>query len=391
MIFTFTILYHDNHNIKMSGVGQMKWRTCFSSISDSGYKLDILKSALQKYLRRREEDKMLWCLSEIYMFQKYSNTEQEKRASKGIITNLMNRLIIMMDEEMLFVEIDKYMKCMKWIKMFDEGNREKFELLVKVCKTMIGARLLRLNSDIYSYWWRGAGVYKVVNLENVVIEKEVYEICNRFFNKKERECESWEKERTSFIRFVDAFRNIDTSCYHWALVMFHSNTKGKCRFRRRDCIYIIWEYLFEVLHDDSRLKECLQLKLEQFFVKTRHEQHMWLSSAISIALNRETLSSQIKEEEENEWDIKISDDKIEKHFENREKMEIDDYAIDMHCSQGRKMGKMKAEFALVGCVVIDEDREYYKKEWRDLYIDLKVNAKKYGTMDTNKRPMAKKN
>lgn len=368
----------------MSGVGQMKWRTCFSSISDSGYKLDILKSALQKYLRRREEDKMLWCLSEIYMFQKYSNTEQEKRASKGIITNLMNRLIIMMDEEMLFVEVNKYIKCMKWIKLFNEGNRENFELLVKVCKTMIGARLLRLNSDIYSYWWRGAGVYKVIKINNVENEKENYEICNKLFSKKEKECETWEKERNAFIRFVNTFRNNDTSCYHWALVLFHSKTKGKTRFRRKDCVYIIWEYLFQVIENDSRLKECLQLKLEQFFVKTRHEQHMWLSSAISIALNRKKLYLQTKEAEE--WDINIDDDEIEKHFENREKMEIDDYAIDMHCSQGRKMGKMKAEFALVGCVVIDEDREYYNKEWRDLYIDLKVNAKKYGTMDTNKRP-----
>ena len=368
----------------MANNGQMKWRTCFSSVSDSGYKLDILKSALQKYLRRREEEKMLWCLSEIYMFQKYSKTEQEKRASKGIITNLINRLVIMMDEEMLFVEIDKYMKCMKWIKMFNEGNREKFELLVKVCKTMTGARLLRLNSDIYSYWWRGAGVYNVVKLENVTIEKENHEICIRFFDKKEKECETWEKERNAFIRFVNAFRNYDASCYYWALVLFHSKTKGKTRFRRKDCVYIIWEYLFQVIENDSRLKECLQLKLKQFFVKTRHEQHMWLSSAISIALNRKELYLQTKEVEE--WDIKISDDEVENYFKNREKMEIDDYAIDMHCSQGRKMGKMKAEFALVGCVVVDEDREYFQKEWRDLYIDLKVNAKKYGTMDTNKRP-----
>lgn len=368
----------------MAEIGQMKWRTCFSSISASGYKLDILKSALQKYLRRREEEKMLWCLSEIYMFEKYSQNEQEKRASKGIITNLLNRLVIMMDEEMLFVEVNKYIKCMKWIKLFNEGNRENFELLVKVCKTMIGARLLRLNSDIYSYWWRGAGVYKVIKINNVENEKENYEICNKLFSKKEKECETWEKERNAFIRFVNTFRNNDTSCYHWALVLFHSKTKGKTRFRRKDCVYIIWEYLFQVIENDSRLKECLQLKLEQFFVKTRHEQHMWLSSAISIALNRKKLYLQTKEAEE--WDINIDDDEIEKHFENREKMEIDDYAIDMHCSQGRKMGKMKAEFALVGCVVIDEDREYYNKEWRDLYIDLKVNAKKYGTMDTNKRP-----
>ena len=167
------------------------------------------------------------------MFEKYSQNEQEKRASKGIITNLLNRLVIMMDEEMLFVEVNKYIKCMKWIKLFNKGNRENFELLVKVCKTMIGARLLRLNSDIYSYWWRGAGVYKVIQINNVEIEKENYEICNQLFSKKEKECETWEKERNAFIRFVNSFRNYDASCYYWALVLFHSKTKGKTRLEEK--------------------------------------------------------------------------------------------------------------------------------------------------------------
>ena len=81
----------------MSEIGQMKWRTCFSSISHAGYKLDILKSALQKYLRRREYDKMLWCCSEIYMFHVFAKNEIEKQAAKGIISNLLNRLIVMMD------------------------------------------------------------------------------------------------------------------------------------------------------------------------------------------------------------------------------------------------------------------------------------------------------
>ena len=40
----------------------MRWRTCFSSISYYGYKVDIVKSGIQKYLRRREYDKMLWCV-----------------------------------------------------------------------------------------------------------------------------------------------------------------------------------------------------------------------------------------------------------------------------------------------------------------------------------------
>ena len=48
---------------------KLRYRTCFSSISHSGYKLDILKSGVQKYLRRREFDKMIWCVAEIYLFQ----------------------------------------------------------------------------------------------------------------------------------------------------------------------------------------------------------------------------------------------------------------------------------------------------------------------------------
>ena len=61
----------------------MAWRTCFSSISYYGYKLDILKSGLQKYLRRREETKMLWCLGEIYLFHVFAKTQQEKRCARG--------------------------------------------------------------------------------------------------------------------------------------------------------------------------------------------------------------------------------------------------------------------------------------------------------------------
>ena len=33
--------------------GNMKYRTCFSSVSYHGYKLDVLKSGMQKYLRRK--------------------------------------------------------------------------------------------------------------------------------------------------------------------------------------------------------------------------------------------------------------------------------------------------------------------------------------------------
>ena len=373
----------------MSDYGKMKWRTCFSSISYAGYKLDILKSALQKYLRRREYDKMMWCCSEIYMFHSRATTDKEKQAAKGIISNMLNRLIIMMDEEMLFAEVGKYMKCMEWIKQFDNGERNDFKLLVKICKTMIGARMLRLNSDIYSYWWRGAGVYKVVKVPGLGLEEalytpiEVHKECKEILSDEEKEAQEWKNDRENLLMFIAAFRAGHKSCYYWALAMFHSDAKGKRRFRRKDCVYAIWEYLFKVAGDNEKLRKCLELKIEQFFVKTRHEQHIWMSSAISILLNKDKLNF------EEEWNIDVSDEEVVGIFQERKFLKIDDYAIDMHCSAGRKLGKKKADFALEGCVVVREDKEYYNRDWRDLYCDLKVNHEKYGKVDNSKRPQPK--
>ena len=94
---------------------KIAYRTCFSSISFNGYKLDILKSAVQKYLRRREFKKMTWCIAEIYLFKVYANSVVEKKATKGILTNLINRLIIMLDEELLFAECEKYLLVRKYL------------------------------------------------------------------------------------------------------------------------------------------------------------------------------------------------------------------------------------------------------------------------------------
>ena len=94
-------------------------------------------------------------------------------------------------------------------------------------------------------------------------------------------------------------------------------------------MYIIWEYLFKVAGDNEKLRKCLELKLEQFFVKTRHEQHIWLSSAISILLHKDKLDF------EEDWDIDVSDEEVLEIFRDRTSLKIDDYAIDMHCSAGR--------------------------------------------------------
>jgi hypothetical protein len=55
-------------------------------------------------------------------------------------------------------------------------------------------------------------------------------------------------------------------------------------------------------------------------------------------------------------------------------MEIDNYAINMHTSLARRMGKNKVNFIMTGSLVLHENKEYFVKEWRDYYNNIKINS-----------------
>ena len=349
------------HIFKMTtpGVSKLAFRTCFSSISFNGYKLDILKSAVQKYLRRREFDKMIWCVAEIYLFQVYAKTDVEKRATKGIISNLLNRLIIMLDEEMLFVECEKYLVVRRYMEEFEKSGRGNFDYLYKICDVMCGARMIRRNSDIRGYWSPGK---KNVKVDNGNGSDDYY-----------------------FVKFKEKFETNDPECFLWMLKIFNKGEEGDVvRYRRKENIYMIWEYLFDRknIKNNEVLRKCLEYRFEEF-KKKRNERFIFLSASIDIAMHRG------REQKEDWFDCKKKkkfdvEDLVKEHrtkFVNRElirevyldwkKMEIDDYAIDMHTSAGRKMGKNKIDFIASGAVVVNEDKEYFVQEWRDCYNKAK--------------------
>ena len=135
--------------------------------------------------------------------------------------------------------------------------------------------------------------------------------------------------------------------------------------------YIIWEYLFQLSKGNEYLLMYLQYKLEEYFVKTRGERLIWLTASVMAVMHKDNMDWN---PEKLTFDIDVTEADIHKVFEGREKLEIDDYAIDMHCSLGRKMGKNKVDFIKEGSVVVDEDKEYFVKEWRDMYNGGKIRS-----------------
>ena len=341
------------------------YATCFSSISFNGYKLDILKSGVQKYLRRREFNKMIWCVGEIYLFQVYAKNDIEKKSAKAIITNLINRLVIMLDEEILFTECENYLLVRRYIEDFEKGNRENFECLFKICHIMCESRMIRRNSDIRSFW---SPLTTKLNLEEDNKDNiDSYDNIDEYYFKK----------------FKENFEENKNECFIWMFKIFYRGAHGKIiRYRRRENIYMILKYLFDLqnIKDNEVLRKCLEYKLKEFYKKNRNERFIFLTSAIDIAMYKK---NNIKHQEFDIEDLvknvdnKFADINIIKNvYENWSKMEIDDYAIDMHTSLGRRMGKNKVNFIMTGSLVVDEDREYFVREWRDYYNTTKIKVKK---------------
>jgi len=329
------------------------YRTCFSSVSHHGYKLDMLKSGMQKYLRRREFEKMTWCVMEIFKFELWAEDEKEKKMCKGIISNLLNRIIVMMDEELLFCEVQNYLLLRKFIEKFEDDRKNGGKFLVLICRTLTNSRLLRRASDIRAVWdFR-------IRFGN---EKDAVELSDEeYFNK-----------------FVECFERKDDECFKWMFKIFNGKKKGDVmRFRRKDNIYMIWEYLFsrENVKGNGRYKELLEYKLREFYKLNRGERFMFLANSIDLVMKcdgKETIFVNVHISQICQELSRYEQDFVEMYKKSMEYMTIDEYAIDMHTSMGRKMGKNRKDFALEGSIVVKEDTEFLVKEWRDFYVKEKL-------------------
>ena len=327
---------------------QMKYRTCFSSVSQNGYKLDILKSGMQKYLRRKQFDDMVWCAYEIYKFELYASTDKQQQTCKAIITNLINRIIVMMDEELLFAEAERYIILREMIEKFQENRKSSGETLILMCKCLVEGRISRRNSDLRSWW-----SHRIIN-EDAGFNDMVY-----------------------FKKFVECFERKDDECFKWMFKIFKGGKKGDAvRYRRKDNIYMVWEYLFdtEVVKANSVYKKVMDYKLNEFFKLGRGERFMFLCSCIDMVMKCSDSEEISKEKLSSLREMYYGPNDFAYLYKKcNEYMQIDYYCVDMHTSQGRKMGKNKADFAKEGSVVVDEDKEFYVKEWRNYYIQEKLD------------------
>ena len=122
-------------------------------------------------------------------------------------------------------------------------------------------------------------------------------------------------------------------------------------------------------------KEILEYKLREFYKLNRGERFMFLVNSIDLVMKcdgKENVFVNIHISQIRKELSRYEQDFVEMYNYSMLYWTIDDYAIDMHTSMGRKMGKNRKDFALEGSIVVNEDTEFLVKEWRDFYVKEKL-------------------
>lgn len=343
--------YHDVNRLFYKG-------SLFNPYNKSyyGYKIDVLKSALQKYLRRKELKKMEWVMTELYMFRFADNR------AVNVLSNVLNRVKIFNDEEMCFDDWNRYLKVHELIEEFEKNDKKGLNILLKICKILVDCNMLRLNNDVKSYYRLAVDKYGLKLKDAEINEGKLLRYVKEGDDK---EC------LNLFGKFIDLFEKGSEDCCYYALKLLNKEeNKVKCgrRIRRNGPSYMIWDYLLSVgrKKNNEKCMKMLEYKLQEYHIK-RGERPIFMTASIYMMIYYDEMK----------WDkvidyskYDVSDQEIINMLNQRVRLDIDDYCIDMHCSEGRKKGKNKKDFVLEGSIVVDEYTKYNRPEMRKFYIEL---------------------
>jgi hypothetical protein len=296
-----------------------------NEISINGYKLIVLKSALQKYIRRSNVYNALYCAGELDLFSKIEKGEKVR-------TNFFNRLVVILLEDVCNISlIEELFPLFVEIKKDRNNIEDKLNLIVtKMCLS----QKARICSHLKS----------VFNIHNVDLLK-----CNGIeFDIHVRD------EMTlnaAFNLFEHHLRGRDIICVKYALFINYSEEKMEKAYKRTKnpafCIFqILSKYIncemYEFFYKNyiGQLKErflCWMVPLLKYL-------HV-IPDGCLIKNNYERINEK--------WHINLA----------REKITIDDFVFDMHTGN-RNSGAL--DFVTEGAKV-ENEVQWIRKDWKNVY------------------------
>ena len=151
---------NDEEKVQLNGVrGGM-----FNNRSYWGYKSSVLKSGVCKYYRREMFDKFEWCVIEMMVMGLVND---------GLFTNIINRMKILIMEEIVVDEFEIVSRSVKLFEILDtcDDYFKKVKIMKRICEVVKGCNKSRIVSYVNN-WWKYNGLnddeYKGIKLDKVL-------------------------------------------------------------------------------------------------------------------------------------------------------------------------------------------------------------------------------
>ena len=367
-------------------IGLMKFAGIFGgSTGVSGYTLDILKSALQKYIRRDVPSKALLSAIELYRMM-----ECEK-AVEAIRSNMYNRLAVIAVEDICVANLDLVISVLDLVM---DKNRD-ITLLATMVKLMANSHKTRIGSHAHRVFGikerREIAIRKGVKVDLDFSDEDIQYLKNLYESGKSR----WtDKDPLEIRPYLDLFeerlRKLDWNAITW-LNYYQQACKSidKCKVGRRQNKSVPEILIWEVLKDCAKKNQQYIIGVLQKAYFTFSEKRPFLMCAVLTILYQCHSESSIDLYDEayklfdrNEVEFQNALDRYKKgeEFEMKEetqflcelmdgkyRLKVDDFCIDKHTKAGKARGADRKEFTEIGAQVCPLSLKYHIPLFEEIY------------------------
>ena len=292
-----------------------------------------------------------------------------KEGSRGLITNITNRLRILLMEEIVPLDASKVALAVDLIAEMDSteditekiGKALEFGELVKSCRR---GRVVSYQNN----WWK----YNKATLETRELDK-----IQKY--KKQGDTSELLELGELLIEFTETS---DERMFEIFNRLYNMDTSQGARYRRKEAIYLMVEIYEDKYGENPVFMKLLEFAKSQLFRKSLKERRafgVWLMMLVW----------KYDEIDWTEGEFSYSGQTGEDYLASREKITIDEDFVVKDYHVNKKFGL--AKFGEVGSMVVNEDLEILAPNgelYRDFYKEKKMET---GTGKTIKVKKGKKN
>lgn len=332
-----------------------------NTITRNGHKKELMISALQKYIRRCEFNKAVYCLLELDDFRllrnkkfldKYLESYDDRTGMstlslvKGLQTNIANRLRVISVEDIGIAQPGVCSTVNELLIKWEKSDRLDPNFLIEIVKLLCSSRKLRFISDLKSVY-NLPPYYGGNNAENSKIKRFI-EILRDYHDIKQPTGD-------------ENMHTDDITVFYWV-----SKNMEDITFKHE-----IWDIIKNRCIDEYKNEVDT---LREWFKKGQpaKETPIYFYHALLLSISSNILKKTKPIEMLN---INYP---VETNAQYKLK-NIDEYCNDKHVIGSGETSVMR--FALEGAVCFNEAVEILNKDYRNLYIHLKVAIDEKSDLD----------